>query len=252
MPPFLTSPLLTAAGVRHAFFTREGGVSKELYESLNCGPGSKDDPAAVAENRRRAAEALGLEPAELFTAYQVHSASAVSAPWPGDRPQADAVVVTGPGVGASVLTADCAPILMADVAARVVAAVHAGWRGALDGVIEDALRLMAEHGAQPGRVIAAVGPVIGPASYEVGEDFEARFRDGDPVSRSRLAPGATADKRLFDLPGYCLDRLTRAGVAQAEWIGADTLADERRLFSHRRAVLRGEPESGRLLSVIRL
>lgn len=252
MVPFLASPLLTAAGVRHAFFTREGGVSTGLYASLNCGPGSKDDPAAVAENRRLAATALDLTAGQLFVAYQIHSAMAVAAPWTGERPQADAVVVAEPGVGAGVLTADCAPILLADPQAGVVAAAHAGWKGALDGVIEDALRLMIDRGAKLDRVVAAVGPTIGPASYEVGEDFEAGFLSGDRASAARFAPGGSPDKRLFDLPGYCLDRLRRAGVTQAEWIGADTLADEAHLFSHRRALLRGEPESGRLLAVVRL
>ena len=252
MPPFLTSPLLTAAGLRHAFFTREGGVSAGLYASLNCGPGSQDDPALVAENRRRAAAALSLAPDQLFVAYQVHSARAVEAPWSGERPQADAVVTTDSRVGAGVLTADCAPILLADRQAGVVAAAHAGWKGALHGVIEDALRQMIDRGAQPSRIVAAIGPVIGPRSYEVGEAFEAEFLATDPASASRFAPGSAADKRLFDLPGYCLDRLSRAGVVQAEWIGADTLDDEARLFSHRRAVLRGQAESGRLLSVVRL
>lgn len=248
--PFLTSPLLTAAGVAHGFFTREGGVSKGRYAALNCGPGSKDDPAHVAENRRRVALSLGLAVDRLYTPYQVHSARAVTAPWTRERPQADAVVSSRQGVGCSVLTADCAPVLLIDPQARVVAAAHAGWKGALGGVLEDALRLMSNSGAKAERVIAAVGPTIGPASYEVGAEFEATFLDQDPRSAPRFAKAAARDKRRFDLPGYVLDRLARAGVRQAEWIGADTLAEPERLFSHRRATLDGEIETGRLISVI--
>ena len=251
-PPFLTSPLLTDAGVAHGFFTREGGVSEGRYGSLNCGPGSRDDPAHVAENRRRVALSLGVAIDRLYTPYQVHSARAATAPWTRERPQADAVGTSRKGVGCSVLTADCAPVLLADPQAGVIAAVHAGWKGALGGVLEDALRLMLNSGARPERVVAAVGPVIGPASYEVGEDFEAAFLRDDPRSASRFAKAAARDKRRFDLPGYVLDRLARAGVRQSEWIGRDTLAEPETFFSHRRSTLAGEPETGRLISAIAL
>ena len=250
--PFLTSPLLAAEGVSHGFFTREGGVSKGLYASLNCGPGSRDDPAHVVENRRRVALSLGLAVDRLYTPYQMHSARAVTGPWTRERPQADAVVSNRKGVGCSVLTADCAPVLLFDPQARVVAAVHAGWKGALDGVVEDALRLMAGSGAKAERVVAAVGPTIGPDSYEVGAEFEETFLAQDPRSAPRFAKAAARDKRRFDLPGYVLDRLARAGVRQAEWIGHDTLAEPETLFSHRRAVLAGEAETGRMLAVIAL
>jgi hypothetical protein len=250
--PFLISPLLADAGVVHGFFTREGGVSEGLYGSLNGGPGSNDEPSHVIENRRRAALALGLAVDRLYTPFQVHSARAVTAPWTRERPQGDAVVATRPGVGCCILTADCAPVLLADPMARVVAAVHAGWKGAVGGVLEDTLALMKRCGANPDRVIAAVGPVIGPQSYEVGDDFEATLLVRDPRSSPRFAPGDAIDKRRFDLPGYVLDRLERAGVRQAEWIGRDTLAEPEVFFSHRRSVLAGEPETGRLMSVIAL
>lgn len=249
---YLTSPILTAAGVAHGFFTRQGGVSEGAYDSLNCGPGSKDEPEKVTENRNRVAKALGLAIDRLYTPYQTHSARAVTAPWTRERPQADALVSNRARVGCSILTADCAPVLMADPEARVVAAAHAGWKGALGGVVEDALRVMKSAGARAERVVAAVGPTIGPQSYEVGEDFEAHFLREDPRSGARFAKTPARDKRLFDLPGYVLDRLARAGVKQSEWIGRDTLAEPDTFFSHRRATQAGEAETGRLISVIAL
>jgi YfiH family protein len=217
------------------------------------GLGSKDDPGAVIANRARAAAAMGVEPDALLTAYQIHSARAVQAdgPW-SERPEADAVVTTTPGVACGALSADCAPILLADGQAKVVAAAHAGWRGALGGVIEATLQLMEANGARRDRVVAAVGPCIAQASYEVGSDFLDRFSQTAPGSERFFAPGCAADKRQFDLPGFVLWRLAQAGVEQAEWIGRDTCADEVLFFSNRRAVLRGEPDYGRLLSAIRL
>ena len=250
--PFLTSPLLSDAGVRHGFFTRDGGASEGRYASLNCGPGSKDDPAHVAENRRRVALALGLAVDRLYTPYQVHSARAVTAPWMRERPQSDAVATNRKGVGCSVLTADCAPVLLADPAAQIVAAAHAGWKGALGGIVEDTLLRMKEMGAKTERIVAAVGPVIGPRSYEVGEEFEATFLQQDPRSAHRFAKAAARDKRLFDLPGFVLDRLARAGVRNAEWIERDTFAEPDLFFSHRRAVQAAEPETGRMIAVITL
>lgn len=252
----LTSPRLTALpGVRHAFFTRRGGVSRGLYDSLNCGPGSKDDPDHVRENRRRAAACFDLGPERLLTAYQTHSARAltVAEPWADDRPEGDAVVADHSGVVCGALSADCAPVLLADPVARVVAAAHAGWKGALGGIVESTVAAMAVLGARPERITAAIGPCIGPASYEVGSDFLARFTDVDgPTAARFFGPSAAPEKRLFDLPAYVLDRLSRAGVAQAEWIGADTLPDEPRFFSNRRAVRRNEGDYGRLLSAIAL
>jgi YfiH family protein len=255
MIPFLTSPLLSrAAGVRHAFFTRQGGVSAGLYASLNTGVGSGDDPAAVAENRARAAAALGAGPDSLLTCYQIHSAEVLvaEAAWPGERPRADGVATRHPGLVCGALAADCAPILLADPEARVVASAHAGWRGALSGVVEAAAAAMQSLGAAPDRILAAIGPCIGPKSYEVGLEFLAAFEAVDSDFAGFFAPGARPEKRLFDLPGFVLARLAAAGVRQCEWIGADTLADEARFFSNRRAFLRGEADYGRLLSAITL
>jgi YfiH family protein len=252
-PTFLTSPRLDLAGVRHAFFTRQGGVSSGIYASLNLGRGSRDDPAAVLENQARAAAALGLEAGSLAIAYQVHSARVHVAEqaFGDERPEGDGVATVTPGVLCGALAADCAPVLMADPAARVVCAVHAGWRGALGGVIEAGVAVMTGLGASPGRIVAAVGPCIGPQSYEVGEDFRQTFLDADPDSASRFH---TTDSYsiAFDLPAYALDRLRRAGVEQAEWIGADTYSDPELFFSNRRALHLREPDFGRLLSAIAL
>jgi YfiH family protein len=251
--PVLTSPLLSRIeGVRHAFFTREGGVSTGIHASLNAGRGSKDDPAAVVENRRRVAAHFGAPADALLTAYQIHSATALAADasWGDARPQGDAVVTSTPGLICSALAADCAPILLADTDAGVVAAAHSGWKGALGGVAEATVAAMVAKGARASRIVAAVGPCIGPDSYEVGEDFLDAFMAKAPEAAAFFRPGGAPDKRLFDLPGFVLDRLTRAGVAQAEWIGGDTCADEALFFSNRRAFHRGEGDYGRLISGI--
>lgn len=247
--PVLTSPLLDLPGVRHAFFTRKGGVSQGIYASLNVGVGSRDDPTAVAENRRRAAAQLG---GELVTAYQVHSATAHVAdrPWSGSPPEGDAVVTATPGLVCGALAADCAPILLADAEARVIGAAHAGWKGALTGVAEDAIARMESLGAHRGRIVAAVGPCIGPASYEVGLEYVARFTDVDPSYARFFTAGAGPDKRQFDLPAFVLHRLQSAGIARCEWIGRDTCAEPELFFSNRRAFKQGEPDYGRLLSAI--
>jgi YfiH family protein len=251
-PPVLTSPLLDLPGVRHAFFTRQGGVSEGIYQGLNVGLGSNDDPAAVRENRRRAAAHFGAD--EILTCYQVHSARAVSAdgPWPEAPPQADAVVSATAGVVCGALAADCAPVLLAEPQARVVAAAHAGWKGALGGVVEAAVAAMERQGADRGRVVAAVGPCIGPRSYEVGPEFLERFVAEDAGHEQFFRRGAAPDKRLFDLPGFVLGRLRAAGVTACEWIGRDTCAEADLFFSNRRAFHRGEPDYGRLLSAIML
>ncbi|MHB8283585.1 MAG: peptidoglycan editing factor PgeF [Caulobacteraceae bacterium] len=252
--PALTSPLLSALpGVRHAFFTRHGGVSTGIYDSLNVGLGSKDDPTAVVENRRRAAAHFGASAEALSTCYQIHSATTVvaTAPWGDVRQEGDGVVTQTSGVVCGALSADCAPILLADAQAGVVAAVHAGWRGALGGVAASAVASMVGLGAQPGRIVAVVGPCIGPNSYEVGLDFLETFTAQAPGSQRFFSAGAKADKRMFDLPAFVLDRLALAGVETAEWIGADTCADED-FFSNRRAFQRGEGDYGRLLSAITL
>lgn len=250
--PVLTSPLLDLAGVRHGFFTRQGGVSEGIYESLNVGVGSKDDPDAVQENRRRAAAWFGAE--TLVTAYQVHSATALVADgaWPAGPPQADAVVSATAGVVCGALAADCAPVLMVDPQARVVAAAHAGWKGALTGVVEATVARMEELGADRNRIRAAIGPCIGPASYEVGVEFLERFTHFDRGYGRFFESAAAPDKRMFDLPGFVLARLSAAGVAKAEWIGRDTCAEAQWFYSNRRAFKLGEPDYGRLLSAITL
>lgn len=250
--PVIASPLLDLPGVRHGFFTRRGGVSAGVYESLNAGAGSNDDPEAVAENRRRIAAGFGS--GELVTCYQVHSATALVAdgPWPAGPPQADAVVCATPGVVCAALAADCAPILIADPEAKVVAAAHAGWRGALAGIVEATVRRMEGLGADRRWMRAAVGPCIGPASYEVGLEFRAAFVKADPAFGRFFASGATDDKRMFDLPGFVLDRLRAAGVERCEWVERDTCAEATWFFSNRRAFKRGEPDYGRLVSAIML
>jgi YfiH family protein len=248
----LQSPLLSGLpGVRHAFFTRRGGVSTGLYNSLNVGLGSGDAEALVRENRARAAGWFGAGPDDLATVYQVHSAitHTTVARYPRP-PEGDAMATSKAGLVLGVLSADCAPVLIADADAGVVAAAHAGWRGALGGVVASAVAAMVAQGAEPGRMVAAVGPCIGAASYEVGLEFLAAFTAEDPAFEAFFSAGATPDKRRFDLPRFVLDRLARAGVARAEWIGADTCADEALFFSNRRAFKTGEPDYGRLLSAI--
>lgn len=253
--PTVQSPLLAAVpGLRHAFFTRQGGASTGLYDSLNVGRGSKDEPADVAENRARAAAWFGARPEDLDTCFQIHSTIAIVADgsWGDARPEGDAVVSKTPGVVCGALHADCAPVLIVDPQARVVAAAHAGWRGALDGVVQSAVDQMTALGAEPSRMIAAVGPCIGPTSYEVGLDFLQRFEADSPGSGRFFSAGASDDKRQFDLPAFVLDRLATAGIEQREWVGRDTFAEEAMFFSNRRAVRRGEGDYGRLLSAIML
>ena len=249
-PPVLTSKLLDVAGVRHAFFTRNGGVSTGIYASLNVGLGSSDDSEAVRENRRRCAAHFDAQ--TIVTAYQVHSATALVADgeWPAGPPQADAVVTATAGVVCGALAADCAPILLADPQARVVAAAHAGWKGALTGVVEATVSRMESLGADRNRLRAAIGPCIGPASYEVGVEFLERFTHFDPAHARFFSQGETPDKRMFDLPAFLLARLAAAGVSAREWIGRDTCAEPEDFFSNRRAFRRGEPDFGRLMSAI--
>lgn len=250
----ITHPLLDLPGVRHGFFTREGGVSTGLYEGLNTGVGSKDDPAAVIENRRRVAGWFDATPDDLAACYQVHSAltRVAEGPWRGERPEGDAVATAATGVVCAVLTADCAPVLMADAEAGVVAAVHAGWKGALGGVVHSAVQAMTALGAQPDRITAVVGPCIGPDAYEVGDDFRERFEHHDAGAGRFFQNSEKPGKAIFDLPGFVLLRLDQAGVGRTAWTGDDTLADEGRFYSNRRATLRAEPDFGRMMSAIRL
>jgi YfiH family protein len=250
----ITHPLLEQAGVRHGFFTRQGGVSEGLYAGLNVGVGSKDQAEAVADNRRRCAQALDLPIEALATAYQVHSAvvRVAEAGWEPARPEGDAVVSAVPGVMCGVLTADCAPVLLADVEAGVVGAAHAGWKGALGGVVGSTVHAMQALGARTDRMVAVVGPCIGPDSYEVGDDYAERFAHHDPGSERFFRAGDTAERRLFDLPGFVLWRLEQAGVGEAAWTGDDTLADAERFYSNRRAFRAGDPDFGRMMSAIAL
>lgn len=238
-------------GINHGFFTREGGVSTGVYAGLNGGQGSEDTTEAVAENRARVAAHLGVE--SLISVHQVHSdrAEVVSGPWDGDKPRADAMVTSRPGLGLAILTADCAPVLLADPRAWVVGAAHAGWKGALTGVLEATIEAMVGLGAERTRIAAVVGPAISQAAYEVGPEYVERFIDEDP-GLSRFFAGGKGDRAMFDLPGFCLHRLREAGVGRAEWTGHCTYADEDRFFSYRRAVHRGEPDYGRLVAAISL
>lgn len=239
----------------HAFFTREGGVSRGVYASLNCGFGSSDDVEAVAENRARAAAALGLEPASLVTIYQIHSprVTHVTRPWlPADAPEGDAMVTKTRGIALGILAADCVPVLFADAEAQIVGAAHAGWRGALDGVLEAALAAMESLGAAREKICAAIGPSIGRDAYEVGPEFEARFREADAANARFFTPGARARHFQFDLPGFVATRLKQAHVENVEQLGLCTYADRLRFFSYRRATHRSETDYGRNLSAIAL
>jgi YfiH family protein len=252
LAPFEASAL-ARAGVRHGFFGRRGGVSRGVYASLNAGPGSRDDPEAVRTNRARIAAALGVSPDRLLSLHQVHSARAVrvDGPWRGVRPQADALVTTTPGLALTALAADCAPILFADPESGVIAAAHAGWRGALAGVIEAAIAEMEAAGAARARIQAAIGPCIGAESYEVGPEFRDRFVSDDAANAQFFTPGAR-DRLHFDLKAYCAARLERACIAGADVLIHDTCELEDDFFSNRRAVKRGEGDYGRNLSAIAL
>ncbi len=243
---------LGVSGIAHGFFLRTGGVSEGIFASLNCGRGSGDDRACVEENRARAASALGVRSEALIGPHQVHSAKAVIAhvPWQAsDAPQADAIVTSTPGLALSVLTADCAPLLMADAEAGVVAAVHAGWKGAKAGVIESAIEAMESLGAHAPRIAAAIGPAISQAAYEVGPEFKAAFVsgcEGNDAYFSEARPGHIH----FNLPGYVQDKLAMLGIGHVSDAGVCTYGNESILFSYRRSCHRREPDYGRQISAI--
>ena len=239
-------------GAAHGFLGRRGGVSAGIVASLNVGTGSQDDPAAVEENRRRAAEAV-LPGAQLITVYQVHSSDCVVAhAWASaDRPRADALVTDRPGLLLGILTADCAPVLLSDPHAGVVGAAHAGWKGALAGVSDRAVETMEKLGAQRERIAAAVGPCIGRNSYEVDAEFARRFEAADPENE-RFFTARRVGHFQFDLEGYVAARLAAAGVTRVDALGLDTYADDGRFYSFRRATHRGEPDYGRQISLIGL
>ena len=251
----LTLDVLDDAAIRHAFFTREGGVSEGMFASLNCGFGSGDDPDNVARNRAIAADRLGLTSDRLVTCYQIHSATVlkVETPWRReDSPRADGMVTDRPGIALGVLAADCAPILFADAQAGIIGAAHGGWRGALDGVAEATIAAMTALGAQADRIRTAIGPCIGQDSYEVGPEFPPRFAAVDAGSAAFFVPAARPGHFRFDLGGYIEHRLSRLGLAAVERAPYDTVADPERFFSYRRACLTGERDYGRALAAITL
>ena len=249
LPDPLRSPTLP---VPHGFFTRLGGVSAGPFASLNCSLSSADNRAAVLENRARAARAIGAEPERMLGLTQVHGAAVVHAAtaWPvGQGPRADAMVTDRPGIALGVITADCAPVLLCDADAGVVGAAHAGWRGALAGVLEATVAAMQALGAS--RIAAAIGPCIGQDSYEVGADLRDAVLARDPGDQAFFAPGRREAHWQFDLSGYCAARLRRAEVT-VDLLAVDTLADEARFFSHRRRTLAGGGPIGHQVSAIRL
>jgi purine-nucleoside/S-methyl-5'-thioadenosine phosphorylase / adenosine deaminase len=251
----LASSLLAAVpGLRHAFFTREGGVSRGFYDSLNGGLGSSDDPANVAENRRRMAEQMGVAPPHLLSVWQSHSPDAVvaSAPWEGtSRPRADAIVTRTEGLAIAVTAADCGPILFVDPNARVIGAAHAGWKGALTGVLESTIETMEKLGADRSGIVAAIGPLIRQPSYEVGGEFVERFIAAGAENSLFFIPSARAGHAMFDLAGFIRMRLEDAGVLMIDDIGVDTYSDDR-FYSYRRSVHRNEPDYGRHVHAIAL
>jgi YfiH family protein len=252
-PRALTHGLLEVVpGVRHGFFTREGGVSGGIYKSLNCGAGSRDDRALVFKNRSRAMAALGVAPGRLATPSQVHGSNAVvvDAVWPtGQGPEADAVVTDRRGIAVGISTADCGPVLFADAEAHVVAAAHAGWRGALAGILESTIAAMERTGARRQNIVAVLGPMISQRNYEVGRDVIEAFTGADPHNDRFFEPSVRSGHAMLDLPGYIIARLLAAGVA-ADDMRLCTYADAERFYSYRRATHQSESDYGRLLSAI--
>jgi YfiH family protein len=241
--------------IKHGFLTRRGGVSEGIYASLNCGIGSKDDTSRVIENRSRAVTRVGLAANSLVTAFQVHSAKVVVADrvWSReDAPEVDGLVTNTPGITLGILTADCAPVLFADAKAKIIGAAHAGWKGAIGGILPETIGQMIELGAKRGRIQAAIGPCIGQRSYEVGPEFPAPFLAQDPTHARYFIPSVRDQRYMFDLAGYLRDQLQGLGIAVVESAGRDTCAEETAFFSYRRATIRHEPDYGRQISVIGL
>lgn len=239
-------------GIRHGFFDRTGGVSEGPYASLNTGFGSQDRREHIVENRARVAAAFDRQPADLLTLYQVHSSDVVVVRGPDDASgrKADAMVTDRPGLVLGVLTADCAPVLLADPQAGIVGAAHAGWLGAIRGVVDRAVEAMVALGARRERTVAAVGPAIAWPSYEIGPEFHRRFLDDDSANARFFVPSQRRGHHRFDLPGYVRRRLAACGIDRQSWTGGDTCAEDERFFSYRRSTLRGEPDYGRQISAI--
>ncbi|GJL93169.1 peptidoglycan editing factor PgeF [Hyphococcus sp.] len=253
-PPYLVAPSLDRPSIAHGFFSRDGGVSSPPYQTLNTGPGSHDRPDNVAENRRRCALALGVAPDRLLTGYQVHSPDVkiVTGPWPDGAEKVDGLATNTPGLALGVLAADCMPFLFADTEAGVVGAAHAGWRGALGGVLENMVAVMIGLGAKPERITAAVGPCLRQPNFEVGLDLLETFTAKLPEAERFFAPGLTPDKRQLDLAGFGRWRLAQAGVTQLDDLGLCTLANPNRFFSYRAMRRANEADYGRNLSAIAL
>jgi YfiH family protein len=253
-PEPLRSARLDAArrsGIRHGFFTRKGGVSAGLYAGLNVGMGSGDDRASVSENRARVARWMGVPTDFLVSLHQIHSPDVivVTGPWDAERPKADAMVTTTPGIAIGVLAADCGPVLFADPEARVIGAAHAGWKGALTGVLESTIAAMERLGAKRDDIVAELGPSISARNYEVGPEFIARFIEAAPRNDRYFRPSPTVGHAWFDLNRYTVDRLNAAGV-RGSFFDRCTYADEESFYSYRRATHRGEPDYGRQISAI--
>lgn len=257
-PPYQTAAGLMSPKITHGFFGREGGVSRGVHASLNTGPGSNDDQSHIAENRKRCAIALGIAPDRLMTNYQVHSPDAVfvDGPWQDEPARADALVTTTPGLALGVLAADCMPWLFTDQEAGVIGAAHAGWRGALSGVLESTVELMTRHGAEQQRIRAALGPCLRQPNFEVGLDLLNAFTDRYPESEQFFSPGKNPQKRQLDLAGFGVWRLAQCGVTLTDDINACTLAQPTRYFSYRAAVGESQDKAavdyGRNLSAIAL
>jgi len=251
----IVSDQLALAGISHGFFTRQGGHSTGLFDSLNCGMGSGDDKHMVLKNRAVVAGKLGIAADRLLSAWQIHSpdAAVVTGPWDGEeRPRVDALVTKTPGIGLGVLTADCGPVLFADPKAGVIGAAHAGWKGALTGVTTRTLEVMEEQGANRSGITAVIGPMISKAAYEVGPEFPGRFIAAGEDNARFFTASPRAGHYMFDLPGYLASRLSAEGVGTVVNLSLCTFSDEARFFSYRRATHRNEKDYGRLISAIAL
>ncbi len=245
----------TMPGIRHGFFNRQGGASKGIYASLNCGLGSGDNRDIVVKNRSTVATHLNLAPDQLITAYQHHSPEVVTVTtaWNSkDAPRADGMVTSKRNIGLGLLTADCAPVLFADPNAHVIGAAHAGWRGAVAGITDNIITAMESLGAQRASIVAVIGPTISQSAYEVGPEFIENFLEQDPTHEQFFTPSSRDRHFMFDLPGYVIQRLEAANIASSSWVGHCTYAAEDQFFSYRRATHKGEKDYGRQISVIAL